>query len=108
MIIDWMLATRGNPLADVASAVLQLRFGEQPRGLAARSALEMGRALFWRVYRSRYLSIRTAPKQELERWELPVAVALAGRREGRMRTQLLQRISTLLANGDNRSASLTT
>ena len=43
MIIDWMLATRGNPLADIASAVLQLRYGELPRGLIARSALGMGK-----------------------------------------------------------------
>lgn len=104
MIIDWMLATRGNRLADVASAVLQLRFGELPQGLIARSALEMGRTVFWRVYLRKYLSIRPAPVEELERWELPVAVALAGRREGTMRSQLLHRIDSLLSNSLNKSA----
>ena len=106
MIIDWMLATRGNPLADLASAVLQLRFGEQPQGLVARSALEMGRAIFWRVYLQQYLRIRPVPKDELQRWELPAAVALAGRREGRMRRQLLGRIDDLLASSANQPTDL--
>jgi aminoglycoside phosphotransferase (APT) family kinase protein len=106
MIIDWMLATRGNPLADIASAVLQLRYGELPRGLIARSALEMGRGVFWRVYLKTYLNIRPAPPEELKRWELPVAVALAGRREGKMRSQLLQRIDSLLSTSSNQSADL--
>jgi aminoglycoside phosphotransferase (APT) family kinase protein len=106
MIIDWMLATRGNPLADVASAVLQLRFGELPRGFIARSALEMGRSVFWRIYLKRYLSIRPAPHEELKRWELPVAVALAGRREGKMRSQLLHRIDSLLSDSSKQSMDL--
>lgn len=104
MIIDWMLATRGNRLADVASAVLQLRFGELPRELVSRSALEMGRAVFWRVYLRRYLSIRPAPHEELKRWELPAAVALAGRREGKMRSQLLHRIDFLLSSNFSNSS----
>jgi len=94
-IIDWVLATRGNPLADVANALLQLRFGEQPRALLARTALEGGRAVFWRAYRARYLELRPAARAELARWELPVAAGLAGRREGRMRRQLLQRVAAL-------------
>jgi aminoglycoside phosphotransferase (APT) family kinase protein len=108
MIIDWMLATRGNPLADVAAAVLQLRFGEVPKGLLSRSALETGRAVFWRSYLNRYLAIRPVPQDELRRWELPVAVALAGRREGRMRRQLLQRIDSLLAARRKNTADVQT
>jgi len=104
MIIDWVLATRGNPLADVASAVLQLRFGEQPRGLAGKLALDLGRAAFARVYRRRYLELRPGRQAELQRWELPVAAALAGRREGRMRRQLLARIDSLAGTDRSRSA----
>jgi hypothetical protein len=96
MIIDWALATRGNRLADVAAALLQLRFGEQPRGRLARTALESGRALFCRTYLRCYLRIRPGQRDELERWELPVAVALAGRREGRMREQLVTRVNELV------------
>lgn len=96
MIIDWVLATRGNPLADIAGAVLQLRFGEQPRGLIARLALELGRSLFWRWYLRRYLELHPGRREELLRWELPVAAALAGRREGRMRQQLLKCIDSRL------------
>jgi len=98
-IIDWVLATRGNPLADVANALLQLRFGEQPKGFITRTALEGGRAVFWRAYRARYLALNPAAHSELARWELPVAAGLAGRREGRMRRQLLQRVAALTGTG---------
>jgi hypothetical protein len=95
MIIDWMLATRGNPAADVASAVLQLRFGERPGGILAGTALELGRAVFWRSYLRNYLRLRPQISDELPEWEFPAAVALAGRREGRMRSQLIRRIESL-------------
>jgi aminoglycoside phosphotransferase (APT) family kinase protein len=96
-IIDWVLATRGNPLADVANALLQLRYGDQPNGLVARAALEGGRAVFWRTYRWQYLRLQPDRVDELARWELPVAAGLAGRREGRMRRQLLQRVAALVS-----------
>jgi len=108
MIIDWVLATQGNPLADIATGVLQLRFGEQPRGLAARAAQELGRAVFWRAYLRRYLELRPCRAGELARWELPVAVALAGRREGRMRRQLLKRIEYLMRNGPGQAREVAT
>jgi aminoglycoside phosphotransferase (APT) family kinase protein len=98
MLIDWVLATHGNPLADVAAAILQLRYGDQPRGLLARLALEGGRAAFWRLYLRRYLQLRASDTAELARWELPVAVAFAGRREGRMQAQLLRRVARLLGS----------
>jgi len=98
-IIDWMLTTRGNALADVASAVLQLRFGEQPKGLMARTAIELGRAFFWKSYLRNYLKIRPDTKRDLARWELPVTVALAGRREGRMQRQLVHRVDQIMSSG---------
>lgn len=103
MIIDWVLATRGNPLADVAAALLQLRFGERPGGLLAATALETGRAVFWRAYLARYLALRPGRGEELARWELPVAVGLAGRREGRMKAQLLQRVEQLVGGRRSRA-----
>lgn len=103
-IIDWMLATCGNPDADVASAVLQLRFGERPGGRVAGAALEIGRSLFWRSYLRHYLRARPQASDGIRQWELPVAVALAGRREGRMREQLLRRITALLPGFRVRSA----
>ena len=102
MLIDWVLATRGNPLSDVAAAILQLRFGERAKNLVAHAALALGRAAFWRVYRSAYLRARPGGGDELARWELPMAVAFAGRREGRMKQQLLQRIDVLMSGGPRR------
>lgn len=100
-LIDWVLATRGNPVADLAGAILQLRFGEQPERLVAKVAQEVGREAFWRLYLHYYLSLRPVADDELLRWQLPVAVALAGRREGRMRIQLQKHIAKLL-EGKNR------
>ena len=100
MLIDWVLATRGNPLSDVAAAILQLRFGERGGNPIAHAALELGRAAFWREYRRSYLRLRPGGVAELARWELPMAVAFAGRREGRMQAQLLGRIATLMRGGD--------
>ena len=77
---------------------MQLRFGEKPGGILAGTALELGRAIFWRAYLRRYLELRPQLASEIESWELPAAVALAGRREGRMRSQLMARIDTLLAH----------
>ena len=103
MLIDWVLATRGRPLADVAAAILQLRFGERGKNPLAHAALEFGRAAFWRAYRREYLRGRPpGAAEELARWELPVAVAFAGRREGRMQQQLLRRIDALTGGGQGR------
>ena len=106
MLIDWVLATRGNSLADLAGALLQLRFGEQPRSFASKAALETGRAVFWRVYLRRYRQLRPFDEHELRRWELPVAVALAGRRAGRMRHQLVQQIDQLVETRRRRHAEV--
>ena len=95
-IIDWVLATRGNPLADVAGAVLQLRFGEQPNGFVARAMVELGRIAFRRAYLQRYLALHSAHAEDVRRWELPVAAALSGRRAGRMRSQLVARVNRLV------------
>ena len=102
MLIDWVLATRGNPLSDVAAAILQLRFGERAKNPIAHAALALGRAAFWRAYRRAYLRGQPGGADELARWELPMAVAFAGRREGRMQQQLLQRIDALMSSGPRR------
>ncbi|HKY61457.1 MAG TPA: phosphotransferase, partial [Gemmatimonadota bacterium] len=96
MIIDWVLATRGSPLADVATAALQLRFGEQPGSFVGRWPLEVGRALFRRAYLRQYQQLRSCRPEELARWQLPAAAALSGRREGRMQKQLLECVDRLL------------
>jgi aminoglycoside phosphotransferase (APT) family kinase protein len=94
-LIDWVLATRGNPTGDLAGAILQLRFGEKPKGLVAGFAMDAGRAAFWRLYLRQYLSLRPVSHEELIRWQLPFAAALAGRRAGRMRAQLQEHIAHL-------------
>jgi len=103
MLIDWVLAARGNPLSDVAAAILQLRFGDRGGNPVSHAALEFGRAAFWRAYRRSYLRLRPGDADELARWELPMAVAFAGRREGRMLTQLQRRIAEIMAGESGRT-----
>ena len=77
IIIDWGSACRGHPLADVTQTELLLLIGEPP---ALRSGLQRGllasaRAYVRQTYLRRYLRRRTARKEELTAWRLPIAVA---------------------------------
>ncbi len=82
-------------MMDAGFEVIYTGLRQTPEQIA-RIALEGGRAIFWRTYLRRYLQLRPGIAAELARWELPVATGLAGRREGRMQRQLLQRVETLV------------
>ena len=85
VIIDWLDATSGHPLADVARTVMLIRFAEVPdEALAAR--LSPGfRAVFVQAYLAAYRPLRPASEEDLQRW-LPV-VAAARLAEGPLREQ---------------------
>lgn len=80
MIIDWIDASRGHPLADVARSVLLLRHSVLPRDMSAvvRGLLHVMRTAFTRRHLGRYLRLGSAPEGEVTAW-LP-AVAAAPRR----------------------------
>ncbi len=66
VIIDWMDATRGNSLADVArSSVLIMGFAqEQGAGLLLRPFLRV----FHAIYLRQYYSLRPGGKRQVRRW----------------------------------------
>ena len=77
VIIDWVDASQGNPLADVARTSLLLRLGELPAHLseAVRQEITRGRQLLHETYMERYLQLREVSLQALKQWEVPVAAA---------------------------------
>lgn len=74
VIIDWVDATRGHPLADVARTCLLLSVGSPPSARAGRLAF-VARRWFHALYLRRYLALRPASGDELAAWRLPVAAA---------------------------------
>jgi len=76
IIIDWLDATRGNPIADLARTGLLLRLSELPHGTGKRLLISSFRALFHTVYLRRYAQLQPIQRQQLQLWNLPV---MAGR-----------------------------
>ncbi len=75
VVIDWMAAAVGHPLADVVRSLLLLRVGGGPGPVEAR-----WRALLRGVYVRRYLHLTGTPRAALADWELPVAASRVGER----------------------------
>ncbi len=77
MIIDWMTALQGQPLADVARTIVLLTFGEAPgTGWLLRRLINLLRRAFRGSYLRRYLELHPeVSTAELEAWVLPVAVS---------------------------------
>ena len=75
IIIDWMTATQGNPLADVARTWMLLRLAEVPSFIGGRWLIEAIRNLFYAIYLRRYRQLRPVSQEEMEAWQLPVMAA---------------------------------
>lgn len=73
VILDWMTAARGNPLADVARTSLILRLGESPPGMLTRQIVDLIRRRFHAAYIHRYMELRQVSRHDIQAWELPVA-----------------------------------
>ncbi len=76
VVIDWMSATCGNPVADVARTVLMLRLARVPEyyPMETQQAVDLARRSFLDAYLSEYLSRRPFPVEEIEAW-VPVLAA---------------------------------
>lgn len=92
VVIDWMAAAVGHPLADVARTLLLLRIGGGPRPVESRL-----RAFLSGVYLRRYLRLTQASRAALAGWYLPTAVARASERIDVERPALLAWLERLAA-----------
>lgn len=77
VIIDWMTATCGHPLGDVARTALLFQAGGLPRGISIgmRLFINAARLLMFSVYLKRYFKIHPAGRSEIKAWELPLLAA---------------------------------
>lgn len=76
VIIDWMTATQGNPLADVARTSIMFKFGvisEKP--YLEKKIINVLRNKFYSEYIKHYIDISEVSMEEIEQWELPIAAA---------------------------------
>ncbi len=98
VIIDWMTAYQGDPIADVARTTVLFRVGQLPKASwLQRKLIDLGREQFYDAYLRRYLELDPRTTQDrINTWMIPVAAArlkedIAGERE-----PLLDLIQTLL------------
>jgi uncharacterized protein (TIGR02172 family) len=74
VIIDWIDASRGFPLADVARSTLLFGGGRLPPGTPLAWLIKIIRRWFYNAYLRRYFQLSPADQQQLSRW-IPVAAA---------------------------------
>jgi Ser/Thr protein kinase RdoA (MazF antagonist) len=74
IVIDWMTATRGNPLADVARTLLLLTSGEPP-SLVDRWMVKLLRRQFIAGYLKRYFELCPRDDAQLAAWRPIIAAA---------------------------------
>lgn len=75
MILDWMNARCGNPLADIARSALILQVAGPPPGVRARWLLEWAIRFVYRVYLREVQRLVGFSKGDFKVWLLPVAAA---------------------------------
>ena len=76
VVIDWMSACRGNPVADVARTTLMFRMARVPEYYSSETqqAVDLARRSFYEAYLSAYLARRPFPVDEIQAW-IPVLAA---------------------------------
>jgi len=74
VLIDWIDATAGNPVGDVARTIVLIRYSGLPRQGLRKWRVRLLRSLFLRAYLSGYSRRSPLRRSELRRW-LPVVAA---------------------------------
>ncbi|MBU3093196.1 phosphotransferase [Clostridium sp. CF011] len=76
IVIDWMTATQGNPLTDIARTSIMFKFGVVPnKTFPEKQIINFIRNKFYLEYISHYLKLTGVKIEQIEQWELPVAAA---------------------------------
>jgi uncharacterized protein (TIGR02172 family) len=101
IVIDWLTAARGDPLADVSRTSLLFHTGGLPPHipLLVQSLINASRSRMFEVYLRRYLRLHPAERRQIAAWDLPVTAARLPEVEGypRERHMLLSRLDKLLS-----------
>lgn len=72
-VIDWVDASQGDPMADVARTYVLLTVGNIQGTLRTRLMLGAGRLIFARLYLRYYFALRGGSFKEVQAWLMPVA-----------------------------------
>lgn len=77
VILDWMTATSGNPVADVARTVLLLKDAAIPENipLVFKLLISLARKRMATSYLKRYLQLSGITKEDIDAWRLPIMAA---------------------------------
>lgn len=76
IIIDWMTAAKGNPLADVARTSVMLKFGNVPgKSRIEKKFIDLFRKKLYLEYIKEYINISKVNINQIKKWELPIAAA---------------------------------
>lgn len=75
IVLDWMDATQGNPLTDVARTAVLFRTAVLPKDMPGRRVVELIRRAFLRAYLRRYFAAAPAAPEQLDAWTAVVAGA---------------------------------
>lgn len=77
IVIDWMTATKGNPLSDIASTSIMFKYGVVPEEMTylQKCIVRHIRHRFLQQYLKRYIKITGEKLKEIEKWEVPMAAA---------------------------------
>lgn len=73
VIIDWIDASRGNPILDVARSTLLIKGGPLPPGTPCR--MKIIRDWFYRIYLRHYAGLIPCDLKQLKKWTPVVAAA---------------------------------
>jgi aminoglycoside phosphotransferase (APT) family kinase protein len=91
IVIDWMTAARGHPMADVARTIVLLRMGPLPNWL---ERVAFG-AIVWQfraAYLKRYFELRPADRGMLAAWQPIIAAARMNEKIEGQREYLLEMV----------------
>lgn len=76
IIIDWMTASKGNPLADIARTIVLFKFAVIPeKSFIEKKIIDFIRKRLFEEYIKHYIHISEVKFENIEKWELPVAAA---------------------------------
>lgn len=76
IVIDWMTAANGNPLADVARTSVMLKFGDVPgKSHIEKKLIDLLRKKLYSEYIKEYINISKVNINQIKKWELPIAAA---------------------------------
>jgi aminoglycoside phosphotransferase (APT) family kinase protein len=98
VILDWTDATCGHPLADVARTALLMQHAALPPHIPGRRLIEIGRALWYRLYLRRYCELCSILPEDVKVWMLPVAAARLSEGIAEEEQQLVSLVTAMLTH----------